>query len=133
MNIEEMKKRAEDGAALAEKARSGPWMVELDRNDQPNLHGTNRDVWIALFPHQCVRSIEIEANADAAFVADARMRVPALAADVLTLIAEVERLANLVAASGRLLAEALRERDAAKADVAQTRLENADLEQAANR
>lgn len=44
---------------------------------------------------------------------DAIERVPALAADVLALIAEVERLTNLVATSGSLLAEALRKRDAA--------------------
>lgn len=69
---------------LADAAWPGPWELELDRNDQQNVYAADR-TWIALLPHQCVRSIEEERERDAEFIAAARAAVPAL-------IAEVERL-----------------------------------------
>jgi len=56
--------------ALEKAATKGPWAVELDDNEQPNIW--NEERWIALLPHQCVTEIEKQANADAAFIAAAR-------------------------------------------------------------
>jgi hypothetical protein len=78
---------------VAEKATPGERYVEHDRNDQPCLYVNRADDdprhWVAMFPHQCVRSIEVMANADAAFAA-AFDRETCLA-----LIAEARETANL--------------------------------------
>lgn len=41
----------------------GEWRLELDRNDQQNIHTDN--LWIALLPHQCLASIEQEQERNA--------------------------------------------------------------------
>jgi hypothetical protein len=78
--------------ALCAAATPGPWEIEVDRNDQPCLYADGRNRrWIAMFPHQCVQSLEVLANADAAYIA-------ALSPDVvLRLLDCVDALAQCIA------------------------------------
>lgn len=67
----------------ATDAGEGPWEVKHDRNDQPNIHSRNH--WIALFPHQCLTSLEALANARAKFVVAAHTRMPKLLTQIHTM------------------------------------------------
>ena len=49
----------------------GPWRVEFDENDQPNIHAEREEFWIARLPHQCVGSIEQIQKANANLIAAA--------------------------------------------------------------
>lgn len=74
--------------ALARKATPGPYRVDLDRNDQCNIYaGLGTDNWVALLPHQCVRSIKKQAAANAAYLA-------ALSPEVVIALAEVAEAAK---------------------------------------
>jgi hypothetical protein len=88
----------------AAKARNGPFGVRVDKNEQPNLFSDDGE-WIALFPHQCVESLRLQAHADANFIAHARADVPALCAAVYVLENEnlelKTRLAKLEKAARR--------------------------------
>lgn len=47
--------------ALRAKMTGGDWEIDEDSNDQLNIYARNQDTatdWIALFPHQCLKSIE---------------------------------------------------------------------------
>lgn len=69
--------------ARCDAATPGPWRDdETDNNGQRLIFGDNADDWIALLPHQCVESIRVERDRDAAFIAHAREDLPALVAEV---------------------------------------------------
>ncbi len=86
-------------------ATPGPWVVEHDRNDQPNIYpADDHDRWIALLPHQCVTAIERMANADAAFIANSPT-------DIADLLAEVERLRSALSDREERLRSALSDRE----------------------
>lgn len=119
MDLEEMRKRAEEGAALAERAHPLPW----------TFHNDERGAWITAthFPegHPAYSSWDacfIQIGPDSGpFIADARTRVPALVGDVLALIAEVERLRGEKSTLTAMEEHAREERDAAKAEVERLR------------
>ena len=75
---------------LLKAATKGPWHTEIDQADQPNLYGA--DHWVAMLPHQCMRELEIEANANAAFIAAARTFIPEAIAKIRELEAELKSL-----------------------------------------
>ncbi len=54
---------------LAEAATPGPWSLDTDANDQQMVLAVEADFWVALCPHQCVRSIEVQAGKNAAHIA----------------------------------------------------------------
>lgn len=75
---------------LAEAATPGARTVEHDGNEQACLCTDTGETLIAVFPHQCVESIRLLREADAAYIAAADP------ATVLGLLDEVERLRHLV-------------------------------------
>lgn len=76
-----------------EAATEGPWRFDFDENDQANLHGP-ADRWIALLPHQGVRSIEQQSRADVTFLKHARTDIPALLSRVEELEAALRKIAK---------------------------------------
>lgn len=74
---------ANDVLVRAQAATPGPYTIQKDHNDQLNLYADNGNKWIALLPHQCVKSIEREQAKNAEFLAHARE-------DVLNLILRLE-------------------------------------------
>lgn len=50
---------------LREGMTPEPWQKDIENTDEVSIYGANRDHWIALFPHQCVSSIEEQSHADA--------------------------------------------------------------------
>lgn len=66
----------------------GDWRWEEDRVDQPCIYaGPGTDVWVALLPHQCLRSLKEQADLNAEAIANA----PRDLAYLLGLIAALER------------------------------------------
>lgn len=121
MNIDEMRKRATEGAALAEKATPGPWQGEHGIIGAPNGGSV-----AVMAHHTSERTIAAQGGEewnprDEQFIADARTRVPALVGDVLALIAEVERLRGEKSTLTAMEEHAREERDAAKAEVERLR------------
>lgn len=50
----------------------GPWVRRLDANEQINIYGgENEQAWIAILPHQGVRSIEEEQKRNAKLISAA--------------------------------------------------------------
>ena len=49
----------------------GPWAIEPDDNEQLNIYAEERAFWVALLPHQCVRSIEEQQKINARLIAAA--------------------------------------------------------------
>lgn len=59
----------------------GDWEVDYDRNDQANIYARGQPTdWIALLPHQCIRSIEEEQKLNAAGICALHAASPALIA-----------------------------------------------------
>jgi hypothetical protein len=70
-------------AALDAARTPGPLVLRTDRNEQWNIYASdNDDEWIALLPHQCVRSIAEQRGHDARAIAAALNALPALLAEV---------------------------------------------------
>jgi hypothetical protein len=82
IDISKAKADAEEGLAIAEKATEGPWTVGVRQVNDLVAVGDPTDYVIA----------GASLDDDSAFIADARTRVPLLAANVLALKAEVDRL-----------------------------------------
>ena len=84
-------------AALADRNRGtpGPWFAQLDRNDQECLYDKSGDFWVALLPHQCVRSIELKQAENAAIIAAARTREPLLAEEVMRLTEALTKISAI--------------------------------------
>lgn len=59
--------RLDELRSLVNAMTKRPCRIELDRNDQHNIHAG--DLWVALLPHQCVTSIEREQERNASAVA----------------------------------------------------------------
>jgi len=83
--ITQARERANEAKARADAATKGPW------KGFPNLFGQCREV--ARFPKILANH---QTNANAALIAHARADVPTLAADVLALADEVERVRRLL-------------------------------------
>ncbi len=78
--------------ALAMAATPGPWETDLDRNEQQNVYAAGDwRHWIAVLPHQCVKSIEEEQERNAAFIAAVHP------GSILALVADVRRLREVEA------------------------------------
>lgn len=82
-------------AATPAQHDGGDWFVDLDRNDQPNILAGNHDHWVALLPHQCVRSLEVLANVRASYIAAMHNAMPSIIAELKALrkVAEVAQAA----------------------------------------
>lgn len=66
----------------------GDWGVDFDPNDQANIYARGQPTdWIALLPHQCVKSIEEEQKLNAAGICALHAASPALIAVVKTALA----------------------------------------------
>lgn len=65
---------------LLGEATAGEWFVDHDRNLQPNVYAGDRDHWVALLPHQCLASLEVQANTNARAIAALHNAAPALLA-----------------------------------------------------
>lgn len=99
--LAEIKERAEQAVALDNEASPGPWLLEHGKYSGANwLLGTvmcgtgfdDQEHYVHITTDS-VKSDELsDAAEDAAFIAASRTAVPALAADVLALLAEVTRL-----------------------------------------
>lgn len=76
-----MKVSIRDLKAKRAAMTQGEWRLQLDRNDQQNIHTDS--LWIALLPHQCLTSIEREQERNATGIVATHN-----AADVLIEIAE---------------------------------------------
>jgi hypothetical protein len=63
---------------LLAEATPGPWEVgEPDRNEQATIYA-GPDDWIALLPHQCLESIRIAQERNAALIAAMRNALPGI-------------------------------------------------------
>lgn len=116
MNTDEMRKRAEEGALLAVVATAGPWEVWL-MSVMADVDGTS-DVSTAkhVATTSCVDENGRARTFDADFIAAARALVPALAADVLALLAENERLRAEHKEMMGIAERGITQRDAAEAE-----------------
>lgn len=77
-----------------------PWTIEHDRNDQPNIYARtegDRDQWVAILPHQCLRSIEEEQNINASAICRTRGNLPRYADALESAKDEILRLRQLLA------------------------------------
>ena len=54
---------------LAREATPGPWHTDTDANEQQMVLAVEADFWVALCPHQCLRSIEVQAEKNAKHIA----------------------------------------------------------------
>jgi len=66
-------------------ATAGEWVVSHDRNAQPNLYSRDADGfehWLAILPHQCLVSLEVLANANAASIVAMHNAWPAISARI---------------------------------------------------
>lgn len=54
---------------LAREATPGPWTTDTDANEQQMVLAVDADFWVALCPHQCLRSIEVQAEKNAKHIA----------------------------------------------------------------
>jgi hypothetical protein len=88
MNLDELDR-------LHAAATAGEWVVSHDRNAQPNLYSRDADGfehWLAILPHQCLVSLEVLANANAASIVAMHNAWPAISARLRAAEAELERL-----------------------------------------
>ncbi len=73
---------------LLSEGTKGPWTIDHDRSGQANLYADGH--WIALLPHQCLRSLEVQMNNDAHLIVAAINALPSLLA-----VVEAVRAADL--------------------------------------
>lgn len=78
---------------LAREATPGPWTTDTDANEQQMVLAVDADFWVALCPHQCLRSIEVQAEKNAAHIAANSPSV--ILADLARLRALEEEVATL--------------------------------------
>lgn len=75
------------------------WEVEHDRNDQPNIYAVDLHAgdryWVAILPHQCVKSIEDEQNATAVALVRVRDNLAAMADQLEAAHSELRRIATV--------------------------------------
>lgn len=101
LNLAEIEARAKAAAALAEQATAGPWAYDGDReylySKAPHLNSDDAEPWAARITSWPADWPFLMLDTDIEFSAASRTAVPALAADVLALLAQLVEARALLA------------------------------------
>ena len=110
LDLDTIEQRAREAAALAEAATAGPWYEHWGHDGLWGIAFTgegNDGAEHYVSTKSTIDPEETAAEQDAAFIAASRTAVPALAADVAALVAEVRRLAMTLEAAQAALRDAI--------------------------